>query len=483
MKKILCFIIFFFISVNSFSFAEELKTAPMKSPFAEKKQEKFPTIKPQEKPQAIQEQTPQYKFDTGKPIVANTSKDDSTYEGISLPDAIKYALSHNLDLKGNRINVEQAKNDIKKANALKNPYIQLFLNSGRAATDNPNNFGIMFPIEIAKRALRKKLAKSNYERAQGDLALSQLNLRLDVRQAYVDLVAAKSELKILNQQKILLEELLDIARKKYIAGAVPEMDVIHAKMTLNQLLIQVNTANTNVYVARYNFNKILNSKNLDTKEDYLPEQKDFIDLLTPQPTEKMPEFKDILDIALEKRLDLKNAKKDVDIAQRQLAVIIRQRVPDIDIGGGYIFVPQAMATDDKYSQGAYIAANLNNIPLLYRYTPEIKNAKLEVDQRNLAFESLKNKDIMDLHSAYDSFKTAQDNLNYYNDILLSETKQFLYMAKRSYQVGKSSMTDFIFVQQNYREILLGYTEALANYYDAWVEILRQVNDEELKLNG
>lgn len=420
-----------------------------------------------------------------KALEANASAEVSTYERISLPDAIAYALSHNLDIKGTRLNVDKAKNDVKAANKLRNPYIQAFLNGGRAATDNPNTVGLIFPIDIAKRGPRKNLAKANLELTKGGVALSELTLRLDVRQAYVDLVAAKSTLKILNDQRKLVQNLLDVAQKKFNAGAVPQMDVIHAKMTLNQLLIQVNSANTDVYIARYKFNILLDpvKTNFDTMEDYLPEQKEFIALLTPKPIEKMPSFEELLNIAIAKRIDIKNAQKDIDVAQKNLTLTIRQRVPDIEIGGGYCFVPQAMATDDKFSQGAYVAGSIANIPLLYQYSPEIKNAKILVEQKELAYKYLLHQDTLNLHSAYDAFITAQDNLNYYNDILLAESKQFLGMAKRSYDVGKSNITDFIFVQQSYKSIMMGYVTALADYYDAWVDVLSQVNDEELKLRG
>lgn len=417
------------------------------------------------------------------PLKIGASEDISSYQKISLPDAINYALSHNLDIEGNRINVDKAKNDIKIAGKLNNPYLLSYFNLGKAATDNPNYAGLVFPIDIAKRGARKRLAKSNLDLTKGNVALAELNLRLDVRQAYIDLVAAKSDLKILNDQRKLLEELLYIAQKKYDVGAVPQMDVIHAKMTLNQLLIQVNSANTDVYVARYNFNRLLNSTNLDTKEDYLPEQKDFIQVLTPKPIEKMPEFNDIANIAFQKRLDLKNAQKDIEVAQKNLTLTIRQRVPDIELGGGYMFVPSQMATSETLAQGAYVMGNITNIPLLYQYTPEIKNARLQVEQKQLAYNSLRNKAFMNIHSAYEQFITAQENLNYYNDILLSESKQFVTMARRSYQVGKTSMTDFIFVEQSYKAIMMGYVFALNDYYNAWIRILREVNEEELKLNG
>lgn len=423
--------------------------------------------------------------DSKKALEAGTSADIPCYEKISLPKAIDFALTHNLDIKGNRLNVGIAKNNVKVANRLRNPYFISYFNLGKAATDNPNYSGLVFPIDIAKRGPRKKLAISNLELTKGDVALAELNLRLDVRQAYIDLVAAKSTLKILNDQRKLLQELLNVAQKKFDAGAVPEMDVIHTKMTLNQLLIQVNSANTDVYIARYRLNMLLDPFhcNFDTVEDYLPEQNEFISLLTPKPMEKMPNFDDILKIALEKRIDLKNARQDIDVAQKNLVVVIRQRVPDIELGGGYMFVPSQMATSETLSQGAYVMGNITNIPLLYQYTPEIKNAKIQVEQKELAYKNLEHDDTLALHSAYDEFNTARDNLNYYNDILLTESRQFLNMAKRSYIVGKSSITDFIFIQQSYKTIMMGYTVALAEYYDAWVEILRQVNDEELKLNG
>lgn len=417
------------------------------------------------------------------PLKIQASEDIQTYNKISLPEAIDYALCHNLDIKGNRLNVDISRNDIKTANRLKNPYLISFFNFGKAATDNPNTIGLLFPIDILKRGPRKNLAKSTLELTKGNVALAELNLRLDTRQAYIDLVAAKSMLKILDQQRQLLQELLIVAQKKYDAGAAPEMDIIQAKMTLNHLLIQENSARTEVLVARHNFNKILNSRNLDTKEDYLPEQKDFIFLLTPKPVEKMPEFSEITDIALSKRIDLINAQQSIDVAQKNLVTVVRQRIPDVELGGGYMFVSPQLATSGTLAQGVFLAGNITNIPLLYQYTPEIKNAKLQVEQKQLAYCSLRNQAVMNLHSAYDSFTTSQANLNYYNDILLSESKQFLSMAKRSYEVGKTNITNYIFIQQSYKAILLGYTTALADYYNAWIDILREVNYEELKLHG
>lgn len=496
MKKFIYFIIISLIFLNNAAFATGVLTPPQS---VKKIQPLPPNIKSIQEAPKVQRQSfptvtvekpfnptvePIRKLEeSGKALQAATEAEVSVYNKISLPDAIKYAMAHNLDIVGNRLNVDMAKNDIKKANQLKNPYVQSYVNMGKAAEDNPNYFGLIFPFEIAKRGVRKKLAKSALELTKGNVLLAELNLRLDVRQAYVDLVAAKSTLKILNDQRQLVQELLSIAQKKYDAGAVPQMDVVQAKMTLNQLLIQVNSAKTDVLVARYKFNLILGSTLYDSKEDYLPEQKDFIGLLTPKPTAKLPSYEEIYKIALAKRIDIQNAQKDIDVAEKNYKVVIRQRVPDVEIGGGYIFVPSALATAERLTQGAYAAANITNIPLLYQYSPEIKNAKIQIEQKQLAYDKVKHQALLNVHSAYDSFNTAQMNLNYYNDLLLQESNQFLFMARKSYVVGKTSINDFIYIEQSYKNIMMGYVNSLAQYYNAWVDVLREVNDEDLKLNG
>lgn len=416
------------------------------------------------------------------PLKIGTSADDTNYKKISLPEAIDYAMQHNSGIQSTRLENDKAKNDIKTAGRLLNPRIESFANIGQAATDNPDYAGVIFPIELFKRAPRKRLARSNMELVKGNVLLTELNLRLDTRQAYVNLVEAKTTLKVLDGQRQLLQELLNIAQRKFEVGAVPEMDVIQAKMTLNQLLIQVNSARTDVLVARYKFNLVLMSKDFDTKEEYLPTEKEFVDMLTPKSSEKLPDFNDILELALSRRYDIKNARQDIDVAQKNLTVTIRKRVPDIEAGVGGLYVPPALSTKGSATTGGLLVLNILNIPLLYQYTPEIKNAKLLVEQKQLIYQNTVHTATMNLHSAYASFVAAQMNLNYYNDVILAEADRFLNMAKRSYIVGKTSMTDLLYIEQSYKSIIMGYSQALADYYNTWVDMLREVNDEDFKLN-
>lgn len=411
---------------------------------------------------------------------------ENSVQKINLSEAVNLAIKNNIDFQANKLDTEIAKNNIKVANKLQNPDFDIFYNFGSAGKGNPQLFGMTETIEIAKRGARKKLAKANYELAKENLNFYEFDLKMDVREAYINLVAAKSILKSLQEQQKLLKELLTIAQRRYEAGAAPEIDVIQAEIALNQMTTQVNTAKVNVKSATFEFNKTINPKDktylkFDTVDDLF--RNNFIDLETPNPKSQMPEFETIAEDSLKNRFDIKIAKQQINVAEKNLTVIARQRIPDLEIQGGYGYQSKGMSDDGRFKAGAYAGASLVNLPLLYAYRPEIKNAKLEVEKAELNYISTKNKALKDLNNAYEKFVTAQMNLNFYNDKLLKNSDEMIRVSKRSYEVGKSNLTSLIVMEQSYKSIIIGYTYALADYYNCWINFLREVNQEELKTDN
>ena len=60
---------------------------------------------------------------------------------VDIKQAIEIARENNLDILSSRMNVDIAKNDIKSANRLQNPEINLFYYFGRAGKGNPQQIG------------------------------------------------------------------------------------------------------------------------------------------------------------------------------------------------------------------------------------------------------------------------------------------------------------------------------------------------------
>ena len=374
---------------------------------------------------------------------------------ISLQEALDIAVENNIDYKASKMNINIAENKVKESNRLQNPEINTFFNIGEIGKGEPQATGISEKIEIAKRDARKKLAQSNLELTKQNLEYTEFDLKMDVREAYVNLVAAKEILIVLEQRQKLLNDLLAIAKKRVAADEVEEIDVIQTEIALNQLVIQVNTQKANVKSAMYNFNKVINVNNktsikYDAEDDNFSDKDDFIALLSPKPIEKLPEFNSIAQNSLKNRYDIKIAKQQIEVSKKNLIYVTRQRIPDIELQGGYSFITQGMSDSGRSINGAYAGASIVNIPLFYSYKPEIQNAKMQVDQAELHYMSVQNKAINDLQSAYEKFVTAKINLNYYNDNLLKNSNELIKVAKKNYSTGKSTLTTLIVMEQSKR---------------------------------
>jgi outer membrane protein TolC len=74
------------------------------------------------------------------------------------------------------------------------------------------------------------------------------------------------------------------------------------------------------------------------------------------------------------------------------------------------------------------------------------------------------------------------NLNYYNNKLIKDSNELIKLSKRSYEAGKSNLTALIVMEQQYREIVSGYVNALSDYYIDWVEFLREINKEDFDID-
>ena len=377
---------------------------------------------------------------------------------ITLQQAIDIAVQNNIDYKAAQIDVEIAKNNIKSANKLQPTEINTFFNIGSIARGNPQMLGATQGVEIAKRDARKKLAES------------------------------KSILNNLQMQQKLLEELLSIAKKKVAAGETTEMDVLQAEIAINQMVTHVNTARAEVKAALHNFNKVINPQGMtevefDAIDSLFDEKDDFDALMTPPPKTKLPPFELIAQKSLSNRYDIRIAKQKIDVAQKNLTLVARQRIPDLEFFGGYGYQTRAMSEEGKFQGGAYAGANITNIPLFYSYKPEIANAKLEIDKAELNYQSAENKALKDLSSAYERFVTAKMNLNDYNEKLLKCSKEMINLSKKNYGAGKSNLTTFIVMEQSYKSIIIEYTKTLAEYYNSWVGFLREVNAENFDIES
>ena len=384
---------------------------------------------------------------------------------ISLEEAINLALKGNIELQEQRKNLGIAQYGIKKANALKNPQLQSNLLMGPIARGNSSQLGLMLPIEIAKRGQRKKVALSEFEYTDNKIKDYEFKLKLRIRTAYFDLLVAKTELKILEERKELLEELLEITKQKN-----DEIDALQADMKLEKILVQINRAKANIRTAQYDFNKILNLENnfvfYDAKEETVFSAEFFTKL-------ELPPYENLEQIALENRYDIKMAQSKISQAKNTLSSVARQRIPDLYLAGGYAFAHDG-------TSGAYVGAGID-IPSLYLYTPEIKSAKLELDKTQLEYNSIINITKNIIHTNQDKFVMAQENVEHYKRIL-DKSQKILNLSKQQYKKDKSNLVNLIVVEHSHQELLKEFLDTMKEYYNSYIALIQELGLDNLTID-
>lgn len=372
------------------------------------------------------------------------------------------ALEGNIELQEQRKNLGISEYAVKKAAAFKNPQFQSNLLMGPIAKGNSSQIGLMLPVEVLKRGERKKAALSELDYTQNKIKDYEFKLKLRVRTSYFNLLVEKSELKILEERKELLEELLEISKKKPKSSQNYEIDVLQADMRLKKILVQINRAQANIRTAQYSFNKVLNLANnptlYDSKEDSVFGQEFFTKL-------ELPSYDELEEVAFQNRYDIKMAESKIIKAKRDLSVVTKQRIPDLYISGGYAFAHDG-------TSGAYVGAGVD-IPSLYLYTPEIKSAKLELDKAQLEYNSIINITKNVIHTNHDKFIMAQENVEHYKDIL-DESNKILNLSKQRYKKGQTSLTNLIIVEHSHQELLNEFIDAMKEYYNAYMALLQEL---------
>lgn len=402
------------------------------------------------------------------PVYANVAK-------IPLNDAIELALENNLTLQAKRKDLEIAKQEVKIANALKNPQFQSNFLMGKVTRGNSSQFGLMVPFEIAKRGVRKKAALANLKAIENSIKESEHNLKIDVMRAYFQVIYLKSVLIIMKDREDLFEDMKLAAKAKPASSPNYQIEVLQSDIKYKKQLIELNKAKAHLLAAQFYFNKVLNLENsqimYDTEEDSLFD--DITILEFPIPT-----YDQIEKIAMVCSYSLRISDNYIEKSEYEVKVAEHKRIPDLTVGGGYAY-QTAKQTGGEALPGAFAAANFE-VPVLYSYRPEINKAKYTLEKTKMDKIAFENKLKIALKVNYNDLKYAKENMQYYKQIL-KESDTILQMASKRYKNGETNLMALMLNENSHQQILSEYIESISVYYDAYLDLMYNMG-HDLMLN-
>lgn len=390
---------------------------------------------------------------------------------VDLEKMIEIGLKENCDLKIKRMELKAAEKDIKIANRLKNPEIQSNVVMGNVALGNSSQAGVALPVEVLKRGVRKKIAQEEYSIKETELRQAEHNYKLQIMQAYFDILYAKSVYNIQEERLKLFKNLVKITTDKPKYPAY-EIDNLKADIQYAQQLIEVNRAKAALLAKQFEMNKILNTGKddvmYDTKEPSLLGHWAFMEI-------RIPEYEFLENVALQYSYVVKISEKNIDKAEQELTYAKRQRVPDVSVAGGYAWQAHRNAPNDY--GGAFVGFNMD-LPVLYNFTPEIQKAQIFLERSKAGKKAYEHQLKYELKKDFNTFKYSSENMEYSKKIL-QDSEKVVKLSTEGYISGKNSYTDLVINENGHQEVLSQYLNAMSRHFYSYLELMQDIGHDIL----
>lgn len=396
---------------------------------------------------------------------------------IPLDQAVNLALVNNLDLKSKRKQAEELQQEIKIANALKNPRFESNFLIGRVTRGNSSQFGLSVPVEVAKRGIRKKIAQTNLEIVEKQIKASEHDIKIEIMKDYFNILYMKSVVLIYQEREKLFKNLKTIAEQKSKKYVNYDVDILQADMKYKRQLVYLNKAKADLLIAQFKLNDTMNIKDSDVMYDTLEESL-FTNDLSILNINLLP-YQTIEDVAMKYSYSLSIAESNIIKSEQEVTQAKRQRIPNLTVGGGTAY-QTAHQTGGDSLPGTYVSIGAD-IPILYSYGPDIKKAKITLDRANLDKDSFENHLKYALKQDYNEFKYAKANMDHYKNIL-DESNKLLKTYSKRYEKGQTSLQNFIQVETMHQETLKDYIGATQAYYDSYLNLMHNVGHDILMTN-
>jgi cobalt-zinc-cadmium efflux system outer membrane protein len=352
-----------------------------------------------------------------------------------------------------------------------------FFDRGLVA-EQVNRMGPTLNVEPPwKLIFRLLVAKRLVAQTKVDLLTQIWSLRADVRRAYIELVVAQESQKILEQLFDLSSRLLNVTAKRFKAGAVPQLDVLKARLAASQSAVDVSVGKRRVIRAKQQLN-ILLGRNAESQlyiaalPDYTSEKPREIlraeksDIL-PDYAKQVPQLTDFINRALDNRLELKSLELQLKLNRANLRNSYASIIPNPNITFG-------KSTSGNPAGGPKLTAvffTVNaEIPLSNSNQGAIWQYRAAQNQLRYQVESQRNHVAADVTSAYNDLLAARKKLRLYQDRLLTDSNLVARLSRRSYEAGQSDITAALNAQQANVQVQNSYLSAVSDYGNAFTNL-------------
>lgn len=308
------------------------------------------------------------------------------------------------------------------------------------------------PIETAgKRGYRISRAKYLAQAAGLNVTAAAWQVKYQLRQALLDLSAARQSGLLLGKQAQLMDDLVILFHKRQVAGEVSEVDVTSAQISLAQTRLQLQSARARETEAR---EKVASSIGLPGRA--LENLKISTEAVEQVPPLAAPPVTDLRRRALLGRPDVLAALAEYDAADSSVRLEIAKQYPEVNLGPGY----QWDQGENKWILGFSVA-----LPVLNRNEGPIAEAEARRGEAEASFVALQARIIGEIDQAAAAYDAATLNMAT-ADGLLERQKRRLDSSVAMYRAGEIDHAALLMARLDYHSAELSRLSAMTDLQES-----------------
>jgi outer membrane protein, heavy metal efflux system len=371
---------------------------------------------------------------------------------LTLDQALQEAAVHSPAMRARRAAVGQAEGRLTDAASVAHDPRLTFeaaRREGGGRTDTDRELRLSQSIEIGgQRRMRRERFEAELSAARSQLLREERLLAAQVASAFVEALRLRDLVAVESANAALIRSLAEVARKRFDAGAVAQMEVNLARVQLGRAERDLRLTRGAYEVACASLAEAIG---LDPTQP-----------LTPIGTLEIPRqqtagLEDLVQGALRNRADLEALRISTEAASARIALARKQAIPDLDL--------EAFHGREEGSDRLLGAAIGLRIPLFHRNRGAVAEARAAQLQAVAERETRELQVRQQIAAARARYLATAEATAALSAEVLGTLEENLHLLQRSFESGKTGWTDVLVFRREFVDIQRDYVETLS---DAWL---------------
>ncbi|MFB3829417.1 MAG: TolC family protein [Bryobacteraceae bacterium] len=380
-------------------------------------------------------------------------------ETLTVEQAVAEAVEKNVGLLAERANIAVAEARIVTARLRPNPVFTAGGNHldllGTRFNDvnggGPSELTVSSEFTVERGGKRR----ARTEEAQAARSVAELRfqdavrtLTLEVQNAFVDVLLAKSTVALARENFDSAAKIVDVNAARVKAGEIAELELIRSRLAALQSENALRVAEMKVRTSLARLQTVMGRAKPSATFDVAGElRRDRV----------IPTLEEIQRLASGQRPDLNALRRDVARAAAEKRLQVARSKPDLTLGADYIR-QQVNAKANSLSFEIGIA-----LPLFDRNQGEIARAAVEERQAELRVRALQAAIAGEAETAWRQLATARDLLDSIESRMLQQARDVREITQFSYRRQEATLLEMLDAQRAFNETMQAYNEARAEY--------------------